>query len=1117
MNFQAVRLLAQRMNERRDLRRFPELAVRPAHLNLMGLIDEIYHYLVHLYEATVNPRVFERALAHVRGAAGQEKVEEALATYTRHYPPTPVYRERESVQEHLAGASAGKTNREILLEEFIHTWFLNRNPAIRTFRELFEDEAVSSASQYPLIVEELERFFKSEEKFGPKEEDLFSLFRAPVLAHPESLEAQLAYIRATWGMLLPEDFLTRIARAGDFLREEQRAVRIGEPGPTRVPTYDNVDEYGYLEFDEERFTPDWDWMPNVVLLAKNAYVWLYQLSKTYGRPVTRLDQIPDEELDRIAQRHFTALWLIGVWERSHASLKIKQMTGNPEAVASAYSLYDYDIAGDLGGDEAFYNLRRRAWQRGIRIAGDMVPNHVGLYSRWVVEHPEYFIQSPHPPFPSYRFTGENLSDHPGIELRIEDGYWSRSDAAVAFQRIDRSTGQVSYIYHGNDGTSMPWNDTAQLDFLREEVRRAVIGAIFRVAGKCSIIRFDAAMVLAKKHFQRLWHPEPGTGGAIPSRADYAMSKRDFDALFPKEFWREVVDRINAELPNTLLLAEAFWLLEGYFVRTLGMHRVYNSAFMHMFMKEENSKYHKLIRNTLQYNPEILKRYVNFMSNPDEKTAVEQFGKGDKYFGIATMMVTLPGLPMFAHGQIEGFSEKYGMEYRRAYYDEQPDEPFIRRHEQELVPLLRKRYLFSGVTNFEMYDFVTPGGSIDDNVFAFSNKTFSERAFVFYHNKYAETEGWIHTSCGKVMREGDEEMRRSSIGDSLVLRGDEDIYYVCRDSITGLEFLRPGKELRERGWFMRLRAYEYHVFLDIQEIRDRDGSLAELFDHVGHSGVHNLWQIADRLRMRHVHHAFAAVIHELYGRKDVILRAMKSGPQRINVENLDLRSFPGFVAELNRVLSVHCDAGQAMATMTRLLERAGGVFAPASGRSPLAAGAFERLCPGDRDRLLLLVWILAHSMTPLRPPQLLHDLHLADAYRMALQSLPGVHDHDDADALLLSILLDRDTGAEDMPDDMIRLLDLPGVHRLVNVHEYGGVQYYHKESMQRLIRWWGMVRILSSLPKGETARSAALVCHVLGQVKEFSLLSDRAGYRYVPFREMILQSVEGADRLEGQTL
>ena len=56
-------------------------------------------------------------------------------------------------------------------------------------------------------------------------------------------------------------------------------------------------------------------------------------------------------------------------------------------------------------------------------------------------------------------------------------------------------------------------------------------------------------------------------------------RRFADEAVPKEFWREVVDRVAREVPDTLLLAEAFWMLEGYFVRTLGMHRVYNSAFM----------------------------------------------------------------------------------------------------------------------------------------------------------------------------------------------------------------------------------------------------------------------------------------------------------------------------------------------------------------------------------------------------------------------------------------------------------------------------------------------------------------------------------------------------------
>ena len=84
-----------------------------------------------------------------------------------------------------------------------------------------------------------------------------------------------------------------------------------------------------------------------------------------------------------------------------------------------------------------------------------------------------------------------------------------------------------------------------------------------------------------------------------------------------------------------------------------------------------------------------------MNNPDEETAVAQFGSGDKYFGVCTMMATMPGLPMFGHGQLEGFTEKYGMEYRRAYRDESPRPRPCRAPRardipppQEAAPLLR---------------------------------------------------------------------------------------------------------------------------------------------------------------------------------------------------------------------------------------------------------------------------------------------------------------------------------------------------------------------------------------------------------------------------------------------
>ena len=117
-----------------------------------------------------------------------------------------------------------------------------------------------------------------------------------------------------------------------------------------------------------------------------------------------------------------------------------------------------------------------------------------------------------------------MSDNPRAGIFIEDHYYNKTDAAVVFQLRTSGPDSTRYVYHGNDGTSFPWNDTAQLDYSKPEVREAVIQTILHVARNFPVIRFDAAMTLAKKHIQRLWFPEPGSGGAIPSRAEHGMTR-----------------------------------------------------------------------------------------------------------------------------------------------------------------------------------------------------------------------------------------------------------------------------------------------------------------------------------------------------------------------------------------------------------------------------------------------------------------------------------------------------------------------------------------------------------------------------------------------------------------
>jgi glycosidase len=871
-NLRAVRALAASMTAERRAAGAADPAVTAGSLNAMGLIDEILHAVVAVYREHEDPEAVDDALDHLDEVMGTSAIDEVLLRFTADFPPLAVHLGELTPEAYLAGETAGTPNREVALEELAACWLENANPAFAPYRELFDDRDLATDTAYRAVIDELGRFFAGRTPFGPDQQDLVTMLRAPALAEPGSLVGQLRWIRARWGSFLAaylgERFgalMDRLVTGLDVAAEEERAVWMrhhpgqgGGDGAGRAPSF------GGLDAEPERFSEDRDWMPRVVLMAKSTYVWLDQLSRTYGREIRRLDQVPDEELERLARWGFTGLWLIGLWERSAASRRIKQFRGNPDAVASAYSLRDYAIAEDLGGEAAWAVLRDRAWARGIRLASDMVPNHMGIDSRWVLEQPDWFLSRPDSPYPGYTFGGADLSDDARVGIQIEDHYWDSTDAAVVFRREDRWTGDVRYVYHGNDGTSMPWNDTAQLDYLKAEVREAVIQTILAVARRFPIIRFDAAMTLAKKHVARLWYPEPGQGGAIPSRAESAMTREAFDAAIPEEFWREVVDRVAAEVPDTLLLAEAFWLMEGYFVRTLGMHRVYNSAFMHMLRDEKNAEYRLLVKNTLEFDPEILKRYVNFMNNPDEKTAIEQFGTGDKYFGIATVLATMPGLPMFGHGQVEGFAEKYGMEFRRAYWDERPNEGLVARHEWQLFPLLHRRRLFAEVRDFRFYDVVDDAGHVNEDVLAYSNRSGGERTLVIYHNRFGSMHGRIHDSVAFAVKDdgGAKHLVRSSLADGLGLSSDPGAVVLFRDTLDGMEYIRETGDLRDRGLRVELEAYGARVLLDWREIGgEAAAEYRALAGDLGGAGVPSVEAALAERRLRPLHDAVAILVND----------------------------------------------------------------------------------------------------------------------------------------------------------------------------------------------------------------------------------------------------------------
>ena len=559
------------------------------------------------------------------------------------------------------------------------------------------------------------------------------------------------------------------------------------------------------------YAPEQAWMGRLVLVAKHLDVWLYQLSQRYGRRIATLDQIPDEILEELNAQGFNGLWPVGLWRRSPASRAIKHQFGNLHAEASAYAVYSYEAGERFGGEVALDDLQRRAAKAGLRLGVDMVPNHTGLDAPWMAEHPQRYLSVPDNPLPNnYAFSGPNLSADPRFELRLEDHYADQSDAAVVFQRRDTRSGRTDYVYHGNDGVGVPWNDTAQLDFLNPDTRRAVIDQIVAVARRFPIVRFDAAMTLVRRHVQRLWYPKRGQQGFIYTRQDYRLSNKEFERRLPREFWAEAVERLRAEAPDSLLLAEAFWLLEGVFVHQLGLHRAYNSGFMHNLREEDNQAFRQSIQDALLFDPRLLAHYGNFLSSPDEPSTAEQFGRSDKYFAAATLLATLPGTPLFDHGQVEGYEETYAMDLLEPYRREQADPQLIARHQAQIAPLLKQRARFAGTEHFRLYDVRSPRDKVLEDLIAFSNRDGDQRALVLVNNSAEELSGRLLESAPFV-RVPTGKQYRETLAESLGLPPGRWLARGQQPDTPGLVIQSPADEPIS----VTLAPYEARIYLDFE--------------------------------------------------------------------------------------------------------------------------------------------------------------------------------------------------------------------------------------------------------------------------------------------------------------
>jgi hypothetical protein len=352
----------------------------------------------------------------------------------------------------------------------------------------------------------------------------------------------------------------------------------------------------------------------------NTRVWLTEITQSLGRPAT-LDDVPDAELDRLAEMGFDWVWLLSVWQTGQASRQVSLT--NPEwrkefedtlpnltdedICGSGFAITGYTVHESLGGDAALARLRERLLRRGLKLMLDFVPNHTGLDHPWVEEHPEYFIR--------------------GSELDL-----ARAPRNYAW--IHREAGDL-LLAHGRDPYFPGWPDTLQLNYGNPATQAAMIGELLKIAGQCDGVRCDMAMLVLPDVFDRTW------GVKAPP------------------FWPEATRRVREKVPGFCFMAEVYWDRE-WEMQQQGFDYAYDKT-LYDRLREGHAR---PVREHFHAGLDYQNKLARFLENHDEPRAAATFVNGQQE-AAAVITFLSPGLRFFHQGQFEGRCKRISPHLGRA--------------------------------------------------------------------------------------------------------------------------------------------------------------------------------------------------------------------------------------------------------------------------------------------------------------------------------------------------------------------------------------------------------------------------------------------------------------------
>jgi len=380
----------------------------------------------------------------------------------------------------------------------------------------------------------------------------------------------------------------------------------------------------------------------------NTRVWLTELSRQLGRRAT-LDDIPDVELDRLAESGFDWVWLLSVWQTGAAGRKVSRTNQewrrefqetlpdlhDDDIPGSGFAIAGYTVHRDLGGEAALARLRERLRTRGLKLMLDLVPNHTALDHPWVEDHPDYYIR--------------------GTELDL-------AGAPHNYTWIKRKQGEL-LLAHGRDPYFPGWPDTLQLNYANPATQDAMIRELVKIAGQCDGVRCDMAMLVLPDVFERTW------GRRAPP------------------FWPTATARVRERVPNFCFMAEVYWDLE-WTLQQQGFDYTYDKR-LYDRLRDGHAR---PVREHLHAGIDYQNKMARFLENHDEPRAAATFAPG-VHEAAAVISFLTPGLRFFHQGQFRGCKKRISPHLSRG--PDEPTDPTIAKFYDRLLAVLRHPAVRSG--------------------------------------------------------------------------------------------------------------------------------------------------------------------------------------------------------------------------------------------------------------------------------------------------------------------------------------------------------------------------------------------------------------------------------------